>query len=98
MVHARKATDIICVEVGMNSKQRRQDRKKWKYRISTTARDWDHYNAMWEWLKSQHGIINSRCGWRDRVRNRTNLPYENYQVVWQFTKENDATLFALKWI
>lgn len=81
----------------MNAKQRRQDRKLWRYSIATVARDWDHYNAMWEWLKSRHGANASRCGWRDRIMYRHYCNQENYQVVWQFTNEQNAIEFALRW-
>ena len=81
----------------MNSKQRRQDRKLWRHSVATVAQDWDHYVAMWEWLKEKHGTKVVRCGWRDRIVDR-NASYQlNYSVTWQFIRERDAIEFALRW-
>jgi len=79
----------------MNSRQRRQDRKRWRYSIVTVARDFDHYSEMWNWLKVRHGIRICDCGWRDR--NNYLDDSVNYRVTWQFIREQDATEFALRW-
>jgi len=82
----------------MNSRQRRRDRKLWRYSIATIARDWYHYVEMWDWLKEKHGVKASRCGWRDRIINRNFCDQFDYQVVWQFINERDAIEFALRWV
>jgi hypothetical protein len=79
----------------MNSRQRRQDRKRWCYSIVTVARDFDHYSEMWSWLKVRHGARARDCGWRDRSSYLDDSV--NYQVTWQFVRERDATEFALRW-
>lgn len=79
----------------MNSRQRRQDRKRWRYSIVTVAHDWDHYSAMWLWLKEKHGTNVLRCGWRDR-----HDMYDDetdFKIRWEFDNERNATEFALKW-
>lgn len=81
----------------MNSKQRRQDRKLWRYSIITVAEDWYHYEEMWNWLKARHGTKVTMCGWRDRIDRRNTCDQENYKVVWQFINQRDAIEFALRW-
>lgn len=81
----------------MNARQRRQDRKLWRYSVETVARDWDHYSEMWHWLKAKHTAKVTRCGWRDRIDRRNNSEPENYPVTWQFIHERDAIEFALRW-
>lgn len=84
----------------MNSRQRRQDRRQWTYSITTVAQDWDHYNAMWMWLKARHGTKVDRCGWRDRIDDRnSSYSYQvRYNITWQFQREHDAIEFALRWV
>jgi len=81
----------------MNAHQRKKDRRLWRYSIITVAHDWDHYNAMWEWLKNKHGINVNRCGWRDRIVNRHYCNQDDYQVIWEFVNEKNAIEFALRW-
>ena len=50
----------------MNSKQRRKDKRKWKYSVVTTSRDYDHYEEKWNWLKNHYSANAAKCGWRDR--------------------------------
>ncbi len=80
----------------MNSRQRRQDRKLWRYSIITLARDYDHYIEMWEWLTEQHGKRARDCGWRERMSVPLSFDYD-YKITWQFIREKDATEFALRW-
>lgn len=79
----------------MNSRQRRQDKKKWPYRVEVVARDHFHYCQMWDWLVAQHGKKVTKCGWRDRQ----NIYDDdvNFTVRWEFTTERAATEFALRW-
>lgn len=79
----------------MNSRQRRQDRKRWRYSIVTVAQDWDHYNEMWQWLNVKHGRKVTQCGWRDRHDMYDNDT--NFEVRWEFDNERNATEFALRW-
>lgn len=81
----------------MNSRQRRQDRKLWRHSITTVAHDYDHYVAMWDWLKAKHTAKASRCGWRDRIIDRNDCDQVNYKIIWQFIREQDAIEFALRW-
>ena len=78
----------------MNSRQRRRDRRLWKYSIKISYTDFAHYSAMWEWLKSQYGTNVHRCGWRDR---HEWYPANEYDVEWQFIDQRRAVEFALKW-
>ena len=84
----------------MNSRQRRVDRRYWKYSVSVIAKDYDQYLEMWDWLVARHGKKINKCGWRhfdgweyvdpghisDRIR-----------IRWQFTNEKNALAFALAW-
>ena len=79
----------------MNSRQRRKDRKLWRYSIVTVARNYDHYDEMWTWLKQRHGTRVRNCGWRDRVQ--AHGPDDEYRITWQFVREQAAAEFALRW-
>ena len=84
----------------MNSKQRRKDSRHWKYSVMIRAKDFEHYEEMWEWLKSKYGTKVHRCGWRDRhpLINYTYVPGEWFNVVWQFTDEKKLVEFSLRWL
>ncbi len=73
----------------MNSHQRRQDRRHWKYEVVFTAQQvYDRgYNEMWDWCVD---MFNNRC---DKWRESYGMP----GCKWQFTKSEYATLFALRW-
>ncbi len=79
----------------MNSRQRRQDRKLWRYSIVTVLRNYEHYEEIWHWLRERHGARARDCGWRDRSDYLNNIG--KYRVVWQFIRETDAAEFALRW-
>jgi isopentenyl diphosphate isomerase/L-lactate dehydrogenase-like FMN-dependent dehydrogenase len=79
----------------MNSSQRRVDARRWRYRVTTPAVDYNDYVEMWEWLKARHTTKINRCGWRDRILN----DISNYKIDirWEFLRERDAVEFALIW-
>ena len=76
----------------MNSKQRRQHRKRWQYQVSTVT-DYDGYCEMWDWLKNQHGVRHDRCGWRDHI----DWEHIDMKITWCFVREKDASYFAMRW-
>ena len=83
----------------MNSKQRRVDRRCWKYSVITYVDDYDNYTEMWSWLKQRHGTNVNQCGWRDRhLANLYTEADDTMPVKWEFIREKDALEFALKWI
>lgn len=75
----------------MNSKQRRQDQKKWKYhvRLSWDRADKNGYNNMFNWCQDTFGNGKACTGWREKHR--------EIGTWWQFTDSKKAALFALKW-
>lgn len=80
----------------MNSRQRRTDKRKWKYKITTSLSDYEVYLTMWDWLVRKYGRQVSKCGWRERfeVDNRDPLAFI---VEWEFLEQKAAVEFALKW-
>ena len=80
----------------MNSKQRRIDRRCWKYSVPTLCRDWDEYNDMWQWLGKRHGKKIYRCGWREKT-SWVDSYSDRIQVTWEFRKEKDLVEFILRW-
>jgi hypothetical protein len=78
----------------MNSRQRRVDRRHWKYSVPFTLRDYDHYLEIWDWLKSKYTTNVARCGWRDRT-----VYYRNHTLgtTWQFNDEKKLVEFMLRW-
>lgn len=78
----------------MNSKDRRRERRAWKYKVETP---WvfatgvvgmqDDYDAIWAWLKKNFGDRANTCGWRER----------RYGEVWEFNNSKKAAAFALRW-
>lgn len=79
----------------MNSKQRRKDKRLWKYSVKMTYRDYDHYDEMWNWLKERYGSKVNRCGWRDR---HAWYPAMDYDVVWEFVDQKKMVEFTLRWL
>lgn len=83
----------------MNSKQRRKDKRTWKYSVTVRAKDFGHYEEMWEWLKMRHGTNVHKCGWRDR---HPDIHYDDYldgtfAVIWEFLDKKKAVEFTLRW-
>ena len=79
----------------MNSKQRRQNKREWKYRITYVVNvfDDDFYNE-WPaaaWCDEKVGKGN----WRQEfVRQRL---FTYYEYSFHFKNEKDAMVFALRW-
>ena len=75
----------------MNSKQRRQDRKKWKYnvRLSYDRADQHGYDNMFNWCRDTFGNGKVCAGWREK--------HQEIGTWWQFTDSKNAALFALRW-
>jgi len=75
----------------MNSKQRRQDRKKWKYSVRLTYEQADRngYDNMFDWCCDTFGNGKVCAGWREK--------HQEIGTWWQFTNSKKAALFALKW-
>jgi len=78
----------------MNSKDRRKDRRAWKYSVATphvmmtgVAGMQDEYDAMWNWCKENFGSDARYCGWRDR----------EWGERWEFNDSKKAALFSLRW-
>ena len=82
----------------MNSKQRRKDRRLWKYKIKIVAKDFDHYAEMWDWLAINYGKIIDECGWRVKFDLECMHAYDEYMdTVWIFNDKRKATEFTLRW-
>lgn len=83
----------------MNARQRRRDRRLWRYSVVVSIDNYEQYIEMWKWLQTQHGIKATRCGWRDRVKVGTvDDPFELLEITWQFVREQDASNFTLRWL
>lgn len=74
----------------MNSKQRKQDRRKWKYHIRLTydQADQNGYDNMFDFCRDTWGNGRRCAGWREKHR--------YIGTWWQFTDEKKAVLFALR--
>lgn len=81
----------------MNSRQRRWDRRVWKYSTETLCRDWDVYNEMWQWLVARHGKKIYKCGWREKDTYWVSPGSDRMHVIWEFRREKDLTAFILRW-
>ena len=81
----------------MNSKQRRKDRRLWKYQITTSTRNFNEYIDQWTWLDNRFGRVIDECGWREREVNFDAWESEDLRSVWEFKREQDAVEFALRW-
>ena len=75
----------------MNSKQRRQDAKKWKYYVNLTYNQADRngYDNMFDWCRNTFGNGVRNDIWRER--------HCHTGTCWQFTSDKAAVLFAMKW-
>lgn len=76
----------------MNSRDRRRDRRQWRYQVETAyIYDGDNpqaeYDQIWAWLQQNFGTRNDRCGWRER----------GYGEIWEFDSAKKAAAFALRW-
>jgi hypothetical protein len=73
----------------MNSKQRRKDKRKYRYRITIDHDTWQEYEEAWWWLANRYGRTVNTCGWRDRASWRS--------ARWEFDNEKTFVAFALAW-
>jgi len=75
----------------MNSKQRKQDSKKWRYnvRLDYDRVDFNGYDNMFDWCKNTWGNGKKCAGWREA--------HGHFGTCWQFTDEKKAVLFAMRW-
>jgi hypothetical protein len=76
----------------MNSRQRRADRKEWRYEVTINeGKSLVEYDAMFDWCVANYG--NSRGispnGWREKHKHRG--------TCWQFNNSAKAAAFALRW-
>jgi hypothetical protein len=83
----------------VNSKQRRKDNRRWKYKFTIIAKDYEHYEEMWHWLDNMYGRNSYKCGWRDRHPINSELSYldDDFFVVWEFTDQKKLVEFTLRW-
>lgn len=72
----------------MNSKQRRKDRREYRYRVRSNWDHWDDYVERFRWCQKTFGI-RVMDGWRS-----TKISAHD---VWEFDSEKKAALFALRW-
>jgi hypothetical protein len=84
---------MVFVEVGkMNSRQRRADRKKWRYEVTINAvKSSKDYDAMFDWCVANYGNTRgiSANGWREK--------HGYIGTCWQFNNSAKAAAFALRW-
>jgi hypothetical protein len=75
----------------MNSKQRRQDARKWRYNVPLHYSRVDHngYDTMFDWCSDTWGNGKKCAGWREA--------HGHIGTRWQFTDEKKAVLFAMRW-
>jgi len=75
----------------MNSKQRRQDARKWQYHVilSYSQVDRNGYDNMFDWCRDTFGNGVRNFTWREK--------HQHIGTWWQFTDSKAAALFALKW-
>jgi hypothetical protein len=77
----------------MNSKQRRKDYRLWKFEVmlSGEQRNQNGYDAMFDWCVSTFGNkpFSTKQNWREAHR--------HFGTCWQFTNQESATLFMLRW-
>ena len=66
----------------MNAKQRRQEARKFKYRVRLTGHAFSERNLTMNWLKD-----NNIVDWRSPEYN-----------LWKFANKEDAVLFKLRWM
>jgi hypothetical protein len=76
----------------MNSKQRRVDRKEWRYEVTIDeGKSFADYDAMFDWCVTNYGNSRGigRNGWREK--------HGHFGTCWQFNNSRKAMAFALKW-
>ncbi len=75
----------------MNSKQRRQDERKWKYhvRLDYDKVDQNGYDNMFDWCRDTFGNGVRNHTWREK--------HQEIGTWWQFTDSKAAMLFAMRW-
>jgi hypothetical protein len=72
----------------MNSKERRKDRRKWKYHVRYHEYGVsERYNEMWDWLCQTYGNKHGQC-WREK--------YGHIGDYWQFDNEEAMMMFVLR--
>jgi hypothetical protein len=76
----------------MNSKQRRRDKKLWKYEVNLTYEQVDRngYDNMFDWCRDTFGNNLRNGGWREK--------HGHYGTCWQFKTQERATVFTLRWL
>lgn len=76
----------------MNARQRRADRKRWRYAVTIDdRRSFLDYDAMFDWCVAN--FKNPPGGRGDRWREK----HGHFGTCWQFTDSAAATAFALRW-
>jgi len=80
----------------VNSKQRRLDRRKWRYNVSVKTPSFQRYIDQWSWLDERFGRIIAECGWREHRENADCWDITGYSI-WEFERERDASAFDLRW-
>jgi hypothetical protein len=76
----------------MNSRQRRADRKEWRYEVTINeSQSFVNYDAMFDWCVANYGNTRgiSPNGWREK--------HGHFGTCWQFNSSTKAIAFALKW-
>ena len=75
----------------MNSKQRRQDLRKWRYNVSLDYDrvDQNGYDNMFDWCRDTFGNGVRNDIWREK--------HQEIGTCWQFTNSKAAMLFAMRW-
>jgi hypothetical protein len=85
--------DDVYIKVDqMNSRQRRADRKKWRYEVTINAvKSSKDYDAMFDWCVANYGNTCgiSSNGWREK--------HGYIGTCWQFNDSAKAAAFALRW-
>lgn len=77
----------------MNSSQRRKNKRHYKYIVETDYVNYDHYCQAWDWCVSCFG---NRTIKRPRLL-RWRETFGHIGTRWEFSREEDAVAFALKW-
>ncbi len=82
----------------MNSKQRRQYERQWKYHITFVDRgdvdDMDEFAPEWEPIR----WCDENFGWQSWRKIFIGYKLWDTEYSFQFKKEKDAMLFALRWL
>ena len=75
----------------MNSKQRRRDERKWRYQVEIPYEkaSRNDYDTMFDWCQDMWGNGRKCAGWREK--------HGHVGTCWQFTSEEKAVLFAMRW-